>query len=187
MPQVPAPDRTVLTDMVLSQAVCTAAIDAPAGKVDIFEWLRALPDREFQRCAPPDHKAAGYTVTDDGRPMSVTVEMIGASLFVHHYGYENAGQDHCRLVSVSDVLSPVGWTSCQVIWELTADRLDDQTTRYTNAVTSHPTVQLMRFIAASGQSFEATAAAVQAALADHVRRETPRYAESIGRHANAHS
>jgi hypothetical protein len=45
----------------------------------------------------------------------------------------------------------------------------------------------MRFIAASGQSFEATAAAVQAALADHVRRETPRYAESIGRHANAHS
>ncbi len=121
MSQVPAPDRTVLTDMVLSQAVCTAAIDAPAGKVDIFEWLRALPDREFQRCAPPDHKAAGYTVTDDGRPMSVTVEMIGASLFVHHYGYENAGQDHCRLVSVSDVLSPAGWTSCQVIWELTAE------------------------------------------------------------------
>ena len=66
-------------------------IDAPVAKIDFFEWLRTLPDREFQRCAPPDHKAAGYTVTDDGRPMSVIVEMIGADLFVQHYVYETAG------------------------------------------------------------------------------------------------
>jgi hypothetical protein len=29
---------------------------------------------------PPDHKAAGYTTTDDGRPMSINVEMIGTTL-----------------------------------------------------------------------------------------------------------
>jgi hypothetical protein len=187
VPQLPAPDRTVLTGKVLSQAVCTATIDAPAGKIDVFEWLRTLPDAEYRRLAPPDHKSVGYTVTDDGRPMSVTVEMIGADLFVQHYEYETAGRRHCRLVSVSDVLTPAGWTTCQVIWELTADRVDDRTSRCTNAVTSHPTAEFLRFIAGRGESFDAAAAAAQAALADHVRRETPRYAESIARHANAHS
>jgi hypothetical protein len=186
MTQAPAPDRTVLTGKVLSQVVVMAAIDAPVAKIDIFEWPRTLPDREYQRCAPPDHKAAGYTVTD-GRPMSVTVEMIGSSLFVQHYEYETAGRNHCRLVSVSDVLAPAGWTTCQVIWELRADPVDDETSTYTNAVTSHPTVEFMRFIARAGQSFEAAAAAAaQAAFAAHCRRETPRYADSIGRHANAH-
>jgi hypothetical protein len=185
--EVPARDRTVLTGKNLSQAVCTAAIDAPVEKIDIFEWLRTLPDREYQRCAPPDHKAAGYTVTDDGKPMSVMVEMIGAGLFVQHYEYEIAGRDHCRLVSVSDVLAPAGWVTCQVIWELRIEEVDDKTSRYTNAVTSHPTVEFLLFIAAAGLSFEEAAAVAQAAFADHCRRETPGYARSIGRHANAHS
>jgi len=175
----------VLTDPVLAQAVCTAVIDAPAAKVDLFDWLRTLPDRQYQRCAPPDHKAAGYTVTDDGRPLSVMVEMIGASLFVHHFAYAAAGRAHCRLVSISDVLAPAGWTTCQVIWELTVDPVDDQTSRCTNTVTGHPTAAFMRFIAGPGRGFEDAAAAAQAALADHCQRETPCYAESIGRHANA--
>jgi hypothetical protein len=187
VPQVPAPDRTVPTGQVLAQAVGTAAIDAPAEKIDVFEWLRTLPDREYQRCAPPDHKAAGYTVTDDGRPMSVAVELIGADLFVQHYVYETAGRQHCRLVSVADVLGPAGWTSLQVSWELTAERVDDQTSRCTNAVTIRPTVEFLRSVAAGGRGFEDAAAAAQAALADHIGRETPRYAESIARHANAHS
>ena len=75
----------MLAGQVLAHVVCTAGIDAAAVKVDLFEWLRTLPDREFQRCAPPDHKAVGYTVTDDGEPLSVMVETIGASLFVQHY------------------------------------------------------------------------------------------------------
>jgi hypothetical protein len=184
--EVPAPTRTVLTDIVLSRAVGTAVIDEPVGTIDLFAWLRTMPDREFQRCAPPDHKAAGYTVTDDGRPMSVTVEMIGADLFVHHFVYEASGRDHCRLVSVSDVRASAGWTTCQVIWELRVTSVDDRTSTCVNAVTSHPTAEILRFTAAAGRGFEESAAAVQAAMTDHVRRETPRYAESIGRHANAH-
>jgi len=180
------PDRTVLTNKVLSQSVCTAAIGAPVKKIDIFEWLRSLPDREYQRCAPPDHKAAGYTVTDDGRPMSVTVETIGADLFVQHYVYETTGKNHCRLVSVSAVLTPAGWTTCQVVWELRADPVDEETSGFSNTVTSYSTAEFLQFIAGNGQSFEEAAAVAQAALADHCRRETPRYAESIGRHANAH-
>jgi hypothetical protein len=184
--EVPAPARTVLTDIVLSRAVCTAVIDAPVAKIDIFAWLRTMPDREFQRCAPADHKAAGYTVTDDGQPMSVTVETIGGDLFVQHFVYETSGRDHCRLVSVSDVRAPAGWTTCQVIWDLRADPVDDRTSRCSNAVTIHPTAEFLGFAAAAGRDVEVSAAATSAALAEHVRRETPRYAESIGRHANAH-
>ena len=176
---------SVLTDKVLARVVGTAVIDAPAAKVDLFEWLRTLPDREFQRCAPPDHKAAGYTVTDDGAPQSVMVEMVGAGLFVHHYAYLAAGRAHCRLLSLSDVLTPVGWTTCQVGWELEADPLDDTTSRYTSTLTCHPTAGWLRSIAARRQHFADAAAAAQAALDDHCRRETPRLAESVGRHANA--
>ena len=188
MTEEPGQDgRQVLAGRVLAQVVCTAVIDAPAVKVDLFEWLRTLPDREFQRCAPPDHKAVGYTVTDDGEPLSVMVETIGASLFVQHYQYPVAGRNHCRLVSVSDLLIPAGWTTCQVVWELRADPVDAETSRCTSAVTCHPTAGFLRFIAAAGQSLDGAAAAVQAALAEHCRRETPRYAESVSRHANAHS
>lgn len=181
----PEDGRQDLAGQILARVACTAVIDAPAGRVDLSQWLRTLPDWEFQRCAPPDHKAVGSTVTVDGEPMSVIVETIGASLFVHHYGYTLAGRSHCRLVSVSDVLAPAGWTTCQVVWELTADPVDDRTSRCTNAVTCHPTTGLMRFLADTGQPFDAAAAAAQAALAEHCRRETPRYAESVGRHANA--
>jgi hypothetical protein len=119
--------------------------------------------------------------------MSVTVEMIGADLFVQHFAIETSGRDRCRLVSISDVRALAGWTTCQVIWELRADPVDDRTSRCTNAVTIRPTAEFLRFTAAAGRDVEESAAAASAALADHVRRETPRYAESIGRHANAHS
>jgi hypothetical protein len=185
MSRTVALDRTVLTDRVLSEAVFTATIDAPIEKISIYQWLRTLPDKEYQRCAPRDHKAAGYTVTDDGRPMSINVEMIGNGLVVQHYVYEVAERDHCHLVSMSDVLTPQGWTTSQVVWCLLAEPIDGKTSKYTNSVTSHPTGEFMDFIARNSQSFEDAAAARQAASQDHCRRETPLYAASIGRHANA--
>jgi hypothetical protein len=86
--------------------------------------------------------------------MSINVEMIGTGLVVQHYAYETAGKDHCHMVSISDVLTPTGWTTVQVIWDLKADPIDDKTSKYTNTVTSHPTAQFMDFIARHGQTFE---------------------------------
>lgn len=180
-----APDRTVITDKVLSHAVFVATIDAPMDKIDIANWLLNLPDKEYQRCAPPDHKAAGYTTSDDGQPMSINVEMIGTGLVVQHYVAEVAEKHHCHMVSTSDVFTPNGWTTCQVIWCLEAEAIDDTHSKYTNTVTSHPTVEFMDFIAANGQSFEEAAAARQAASSEHCSRETPLFAASIGRKANA--
>src|SRR5258705_5143994 len=75
----------VREDLVLSHAVVAAEVEAPFDHVDIAQWLKTLPTHEYQRCAPPDHKAAGYTVDDDGTPMSINVEMIGTGLVVQQH------------------------------------------------------------------------------------------------------
>jgi hypothetical protein len=81
-----------MADKVLSQSAYTAVINAPIEWVDIADWLLNLPDAEYQRCAPLDHIAAGYTTSDDGRPMSINVEQIGFETAtacpseVTHYG-----------------------------------------------------------------------------------------------------
>jgi hypothetical protein len=178
-------ENKVLADTILSASTETATIHAPLEAIDIADWLRNLPDKEYQRCAPPDHKAAGYTTTDDGRPMSINVEMIGTGLVIQHYVYEIAEKQHCHMVSLSDVLTPRGWTTVQVIWDLSVKDNGDGTLQYTNSVTSHPTTDFMAFNEKNGVTFEEAAAARQAASSDHNRRETPLFAASIERKAHA--
>ncbi|MDW6057535.1 hypothetical protein SAZ11_05020 [Streptomyces sp. FXJ1.4098] len=179
--------KKVLSDLVLSTSTEHAPLDAPWDAIDIADWLLNLPDKEYQRCAPPDHKAAGYTTTDDGRPMSINVEMIGTGLVIQHYVAEIAEKHHCHMVSLSDVLTPHGWTTVQVIWDLSAKDNGDGTVTYTNQVTSHPTQEFIEFNEKNGGTFEEAAAARQAASGDHNRRETPLFAASIARHALARS
>ena len=116
-----------------------------------------LPDAEYQRCAPPDHIAAGATVTDDGRPMSINVEQIGTGLVIQHYAGETMRPAHCHMVSTSDVYTPNGRTQVQVVWDLSATATGDGRTEYTNRVTSHPTEEFLVFIAEHGISFEQAA------------------------------
>lgn len=174
-----------LTDKILSHAEQSAEIDLPLAAIDIAEWLFSLPEDEYKRCCIPDHFAAGTTTTDDGRQMSINVEMIGTALVVQHYVAEVATPSYCRMNSISDVFTPVGHTKVNVIWELLAEPIDATRTRYTNKVTSHPTDVFMDFIAEHGQSFEEAAAARQAAGGDHNRREAPYFAASIARRAEA--
>ncbi|WP_329366978.1 hypothetical protein [Streptomyces sp. NBC_01483] len=178
-------ETKILSAKILSASTETATIQAPLAAIDIADWLLHLPDKEYQRCAPPDHKAAGYTTTDDGRPMSINVEMIGTGLVVQHYVAEIAEKQHCHMVSLSDVLTPHGWTTVQVVWDLSVKDNSDGTLTYTNSATSHPTAEFMDFNEKNGVTFEEAAAARQAASSDHNRRETPLFAASIGRHALA--
>ncbi|WP_207838647.1 hypothetical protein [Williamsia soli] len=172
-------------DLQLSHAVVTSDVTAPLEYVDIEQWLKTLPTHEYQRCAPGDHKAAGYTVDDDGTPMSINVEMIGTGLVIQQYRFEVASKHYCKMVSLSDVLTPGGWTSTQVIWELGIEQLEGDQLRYVNTVTSHPTEEFLEFITASGQSFEEAAAARQEASGRHCELETPHYAQSIANYAKA--
>jgi hypothetical protein len=173
----------IRTDLVLSQSAFSHVIDVPFEQVDIASWLFALPEAEYQRCAPPDHIAAGATFTDDGRRMSINVEMIGTGLVVQHYVGEITEPSHCKMVSTSDVFTPAGRTKVQVIWDLSVRKLDDGRTEYTNSVVSHPTEEFLEFIKAHDVSWEKAQKDRQDASGDHNRRETPLFAESIARAA----
>lgn len=80
----------IITDKQLSSSAFSAVINAPIEQVDIADWLFNLPEAEYQRCCPPDHISAGTTSTDDGKRMSINVEMIGKTLMVQHYVAEVA-------------------------------------------------------------------------------------------------
>ena len=92
----------VREDLVLSHAVVTAEVEAPFDHVDIAQWLKTLPTHEYQRCAPPDRKAAGYTVDDDGTPMSINVEVIGRAWSCS------------SIASKSPSPSPARWCHCRM-------------------------------------------------------------------------
>ena len=89
--------------LVLSHAVVAAEVTAPFDRVDIAQWLKTFPTTSTTVCAG-DHKAAGYTVDDDGTPMSINVEMIGTGLVIQQYRFEiadpsTAGWCRCRISS----------------------------------------------------------------------------------------
>ena len=170
-------------DTILSQSAYSAEIEVPFEKVDIADWLFNLPEAEYLRCCPPDHIAAGVTWTDGGRRMSINVEQIGTGLVVQHYVADIAEAAYCRMNSISDVFTANGRTQVNVIWELIAEKMDDNRTRYTNRVTSHATDAFMAFLEEHGVKFEDAVAARQDASGDHNRRETPLFAASIARRA----
>jgi hypothetical protein len=176
---------TVLTDKILSSSAFSHTIDVPVEKVDIADWLFKLPEAEYRRCCPPDHISCGTTSTDAGQAMSINVEMIGKTLMIQRYVAEIAKPDLCRMVSISDAFTPNGRTTAQVIWTLSVKRVDDGRCEYTNSVVAHPTQEFMDFIGKHATSFEQAAAARQRDGGDHNRRETPLFAESIARKAQA--
>ena len=176
---------TIISDKQLSSSAFSHVINAPIEKVNIADWLFKLPQAEYQRCCPPDHISCGATSTDDGKPMSINVEMIGQTLMIQQYVAEVATPTVCRMVSVSDAFTPNGRTRVQVIWTLSVKRIDDKSCEYTNSVVAHPTAEFMKFIAEHKVSFEDAAAARQRDGGDHNRRETPLFAGSIERKARA--
>lgn len=172
-----------ILDQILSQSAYSHEIDVPLAQVDIADWLFTLPEAEYLRCCVPDHIAAGTTTTDDGRRMSINVEQIGSGLVVQHYVADEATPSYVRMNSISDVFTTNGRTQVNVVWELIAEDAGNGRTLYTNRVTAHPTDAFMTFLDAHGIAFADAAAARQEAGADHNRRETPMFAESIARRA----
>jgi hypothetical protein len=169
-------------DRTLSLSTVTATIHAPIEKINIADWLFHLPDAEYQRCSHA-HIAAGTTTTDDGRGMSINVETIGDAFVVQHYVAEISEPQLCRMVSISDSISPAGRTKLQVIWELSAKGIDDQTSEFTNYVHSSAIDETLAFFAEHGIPFEKTRDARQHASHAHNQEETPNFAKSIERKA----
>jgi hypothetical protein len=169
-------------DRTLSISTVTATIRAPIDKVNIDDWLFHLRDAEYQRCSQA-HIAAGSTTTDDGRAMSINVETIGDAVVVQHYIAETRQAHFCRVVSISDSISPVGRTKLQVIWELSVKKTDDQTCEYTNHIHSSAIDETLAFFQQHNIPFDKARDARQRASHAHNQEETPKFAKSIERKA----
>jgi hypothetical protein len=167
-------------DLTLSRSTVTAIMHLPIEKVDIADWLFNLPDAEYQRCSSA-HIAAGVTVSDNGKPMSINVETIGDALIVQHYVAEIKEPTLCRMVSLSDSITKNGRTKVRVVWELSAKKIDEETSEYSNRIHASATDEMLEFIKQHGISFEQAAAARQAASDTHNKEETPNFAKSIER------
>jgi hypothetical protein len=169
-------------DQRLSDSTVTAIMRLPLEKVNIADWLLTLPDAEYQRCSHA-HIAAGTSTTDDGRIMSINVETTGDALIVRHYVAEVKEPTLCRMVSISDSINKNGRTKVKVEWTLSARKIDDQTTEYTNLVRASATDEFMAFIQEHGITLEQAAAVRQIASDGHNREEIPNFAARIERHA----
>ncbi|MDT3403158.1 hypothetical protein [Mucilaginibacter terrae] len=162
----------------LSHSVVKAVINAPIEKVNIADWLLNLPDAEYQKCSV-NHIAAGSTTTYDGLPMSINVEMIGDALVIQHYVATEYRADYCRMLSLSDVITKNGNSRVQVLWELKAVAIGENTCEYTNEIHATATPEFMTFINEHGITLAQAAAARQAASDVHNHEETPLFAKSI--------
>jgi hypothetical protein len=169
-------------DQTLSLSTVTAIVHAPIEKINIADWLFHLPDAEYQRCSHA-HIAAGTTTADDGRGMSINVESIGDALVIQHYIAEIHEPQLCRMVSISDSISLAGRTKLQVIWELSAKKIDERTCEFTNYIHSSAIDETMAFFTEHGIPFEKARAARQHASHAHNQEETPNFATSIERRA----
>jgi hypothetical protein len=169
-------------DNTLSLSTVAATINAPIEKISIADWVLHLPDAEYQRCSGA-HIAAGASTSEDGRPMSINVETIGDAFVVQHYVVEVREPHFCRLVSISDSISPAGRTKLQVVWELSAKKIDEQTCEYTNHIHSTAIEQTLTFFEEHDIPFERARAARQQASHAHNQEETPKFAKSIERMA----
>lgn len=174
-------------DPLLIDTSLSATIEAPLNKVDIADWLWTLSDAEYQRCAPGQHIAAGTTFTDDGRPMSINVELIGGSLIIQHYIAEIREPHRCRLVSLSDSYNAGVHTTVLVTWEMSAVADGTDRSTFTNRVTVNATDEFLELLDSRGIPFEAAARERGEAVTAHNHLETPLYAQSIARHAHSTS
>ena len=137
---------TVLVDMQISSSSCSCVINVPVEKVDLTTWLFKLSESEYRRCCTPDHVSCGTTLTDEGKPMVINVEMIGHALMIQRYVAEIAASTLCKPVSISEAFTPNGRTRVQVVRTLSAKKTDENTCELVNGMIVHSTAELMDFI-----------------------------------------
>jgi hypothetical protein len=142
-----------------------------------------MTNAEYRRCCPRAHIAAGRTSSDDGRPISINVELIGDSLVIHQYVDKVTDPHLCRMVSATDVFAPEGRTTSHVLWELSVEPLDAASCEYVNHLIITTTADFLTFLEAHRIPFARAASARDRAASAHNEQETPLIALSIERHA----
>jgi len=86
--------------------------------------------------------------------MTINVETIGDALMVQHFVSEVRESKYCRLVSISEAITPKVRTKVQVVWELSAKKINDHTCEYSNHIHASATDEFLAFIEKNGVTFE---------------------------------
>lgn len=167
---------------LLAESQCKATINAPIETLNLTDWVFTLADAEYQQCSKA-HIAAGASKDPAGKRVSINVEKVG-NLIISHYNEDVSERDHCRVVSISDVLTPQGGrTTSRITWELKATALDNGRCEFLNRVAVHATPEFHKFLAENKVDIEQAKAAMVRDLEAHNAEETPLFARSIERMA----
>ncbi|MEU9318302.1 hypothetical protein [Streptomyces sp. NPDC048295] len=176
-----SPTHEIAEEYFLGESTQSVVINVPLESVDLGKWLTRLTDAEYQACAVPDHRAAGWSKNAAGDLVSINVEVVGGALIVQHYVAEILEPHHCRMVSLSETQTPDGWQQLQVVWDLSVTKLDGDRSTFTNKVTSRPTRTFVAYVEAQGIPFEQFAQQRRRAVEGHNALEAPSYAASVER------
>jgi hypothetical protein len=88
-----------------------------------------------------------------------------------------------RPLSTSDLLTPAGWTTTKVLWELSVRAIDAEKCELTNHVIGSTTPELLRALGKRGVPLEMAKASRGNATTAHNAQETPFFAKSIEKNA----
>jgi hypothetical protein len=174
-----------MSDHEVVDSSFTAIIDAPFEKIDLPQWAFTLPNHEYQGCSsqPASPPCIFGWCQSDACGHRSNVEVIGGSLMVQNYVGNLGEKHHLILESVSDIFTPNGRTTINVLWELSVKALDDQRCEFTNHVRSRATEAFGELLDKQGIPFEVFRAQRQPMSIAHNQGETPLFAASIERAA----
>lgn len=166
-----------------TESTAAAIINAPLETINLTEWLFTLQDKEYQECSA-SHIAAGNSVAEDGRRISINVEQIAGNLLIQHYVEDISEKDHCTVNSVSDSLSPLGRTTLIIKWELKVRKRSDSSCELSNHVVISLTEHFLQLLKEAGISdLESIRIGMKNNLEAHNKEETPLFAVNMEKKA----
>ncbi|TCD26506.1 hypothetical protein EZ456_13005 [Pedobacter psychrodurus] len=169
---------------ILAEHTSTTVINAPIEKINLTQWLFTLTDHEYQACSTA-HIAGGSSVTDDGKMISINVEMVGDNLLVQHYHEDISEAGHCRVSSISDSISPLGRATMGITWELKIKKISDEITEFSNHIIVLLTEDLKILLEKAGiTDLALVKPEMLKNAAKHNHEETPLFAKDIEKKAN---
>jgi hypothetical protein len=171
--------------MLLAESSISAVMRVPLALVHLTEWLFTLKDHEYRACSSA-HIAGGSSMSTEGKRISLNVEMIGGNLLVQRYLEEISERTHCRVNSLSDSFSPMGYTKLGITWALRAVWHADAETELINHVTVWMTEEFDALLHDIGVTdLEPIKARMVENLVAHNQEETPRFAQDIEQKAQS--
>jgi hypothetical protein len=139
---------------------------------------------EYQACSAA-HIACGSSVAEDGKMLSINVEMVGDNLLIQHYHEDISEIDHCRVSSISDSISPLGRATMGITWELKVKKISDEVTEFSNHITVFLTEDLKVLFEKTGiTDLGLVKPEMLKNAAKHNYEETPLFAKDIEKKAN---